>query len=418
MKSLVTNKYEQQIELFRSTHYGRDPGTIRRMGYLIKAIFVSEKSLKYRDGTRNSLLKIKERSIRLRKHVKAQVLPGQSTGSSSSKTPQIVSLEEFKEAAIKGDYSKYGDNILIDGDLDLSKMPKISKLPKSLYVDGNLNLTGCKELKSLPEIKLRVTGSLIADECRQLRYITRNIEVGENLSFRRCPRLDGYSLPRMLMSMRYRADSEDRVIDLQETRIGEHTVKFHRLSGKGVKFQISSPINQTLASMVSSTEWSADYPELPDDKVESAFLENWLYQCNGYDFDKHNRRRVLSILTGEMRDPVNKEIVMYVLAGIRKNRRNDSYLALELIEQLLKIRTFQQGVSDPDTQKELTNVFIQLPDIKKFDSYHKTPSNSETGSKAGNEWDHIPEFRKALTLALNLPEAANIEKISTAFTLK
>ena len=109
---------------------------------------------------------------------------------------------------------------------------------------------------------------------------------------------------------------------------------------------------------------------------------------------------------------------MYVLAGIRKNTGNDSYLALELIEQLLKIRTFQQGVSDPDTQKELTNVFVHLPDIKKFDSYHKKPSNSQTGSKAGNEWDHIPEFRKALTLALNLPKAANIEKVSTAFTLK
>ncbi|WP_257264718.1 hypothetical protein, partial [Endozoicomonas sp. ONNA2] len=71
MKSQVTNKYQQQIELFRSTHYGRDPGRVRRMGYLIKAMFVTEKSLKHGDGVRNSLLKVKERSIQLEKHIKA-----------------------------------------------------------------------------------------------------------------------------------------------------------------------------------------------------------------------------------------------------------------------------------------------------------------------------------------------------------
>ena len=46
MKGQVTNKYQQQIELFRITHYGRDPNPVRRMGYLIKAMFVSEESLK------------------------------------------------------------------------------------------------------------------------------------------------------------------------------------------------------------------------------------------------------------------------------------------------------------------------------------------------------------------------------------
>ena len=409
----VTNKYQQQIELFRSTHYGRDPNPVRRMGYLMKAMLFSEKSLKHRDGTRNSLLKIKERSIQLQKHVNTQVSPGQSTGSSSRNTPQIVSLEEFEEAATKGDYSKYGDNVLIDGDLDLSGMPNIKKLPKSLYVDGDLKLTGCKNLKSLPEKKLRVTGSLVADECRQLKSITKDIEVGENLSFRQCPRLAVTSLPPRLRTMRYRADSKDRFIDLQDTRVNESSVKFCKLSGKGVKFYISDPINLSVSRMVNSTDWNRNYPELPADKVESAILESWLYFCE--DFCEHDKRRVLTILTDGMRDPVKKKIVMYVLAGIRKHVESDAKLALELIEKLLNLRTINQHPSDPNNQKELTNMFVGLLNFKKFDSYHKKPFNSQTDSEANDELDHMPEFRNALFLALNLPESANIMEVSDVF---
>ena len=417
MKGQVTNKYQQQIELFRITHYGRDPNPVRRMGYLIKAMFVSEESLKHRDGTRNGLLKIKERSIQLQKHVNAQVSPGQSTGSSSRNTPQIVSPDEFKQAATKDDYSKYGDNVLIDGDLDLSNMPNITKLPKSLYVDGDLKLTGCKQLESLPEIKLRVTGSLVANECRQLKSITRDIQVGKNLSFRQCPRLAGDSLPPMLRTMRYRADSKERFIDLQDTRVDDLTVKFYNLSGKGVKFYISNSINQSVSWMVNSTDWIGNYPELPADKVESAILGSWLFFCER-DFCEHDKRRVLTILTDKMRDPVNKKIVMYVLAGIRNHPESDAHLALEFIEQLLNLRTINQHSSDPNNQKNLTNMFVGLFDFKKFDSYHKKPFNSQTGSEANDELDHMPEFRNALSLARNSPESANIKEVSDVFAVK
>ncbi|MGI2029940.1 hypothetical protein [Endozoicomonas acroporae] len=414
MKSQVTNKYQQQIELFRSTHYGRDPGRVRRMGYLIKAMFVTEKSLKHVDGARNSLLKVKERSIQLQEHIKAQVSTGQSRGSLSRNIPQTISLDEFKQAATMGDYSKYGENVLIDGNLDLSGMPNIKKLPKSLYVDGNLNLTGCKYLESLPEKKLRVTGSLVADKCRQLNSITRDIQVGEDLSFRQCPLLDSYRLPDMLRTMRYRADSKPRHIYLQGTRIGQFFVDFHQLSEKkGVTFHISDSINQSVAAMISSSDWSSDYPELPDDKIESKDLARWLYFGKQY-FCKEDQRKVLAILTDRMRDPVNKQIVMSVLAGIRNHPQEDAHPALELIEKLLRLRGIKQLTLDPDTLKELINKFVGFLDFKQFKSYHKKPFDSQTGSEASEELDRMPEFRKALMLALNLPEDANTQDISNS----
>lgn len=61
---------------------------------------------------------------------------------------RTITPDEFKRLMVEGDYLQYGDNILIDGHLDQSDIPSMTKLPKSLYVDVDLKLTGCNEPKT------------------------------------------------------------------------------------------------------------------------------------------------------------------------------------------------------------------------------------------------------------------------------
>lgn len=408
MKGTISSTYKQQIAQFRSTHFGRDPGRIRRLGYRIKAILGIEKTLGLEHGTRNSLLKIKARSIQQQNRIKAQA--GQSPGLSSKHIPWTVTPEEFKRLAAKGDYSEYGDNILIDGDLDLSDRPTITKLPKSLYVDGDLILTGCKDLKTLPEKKLRVTGSLTADKCSQLQEITDDIQVGENLSFKECPHLTGGRLPTMLRTMRYRADSTTREIHLEDTTVDEFDVKFCELSGKGVKFYISNRLRTTVSELIKSSNWSDGYPEFDYNDAEAAILHRWLRLISSTG-DTFKTRNALTILVDEMRDPVNKQIVINILSGINYKLTYDSFLALELINKLLNLRKINLSPADPDAKKQLIALFVNLLNVKKFSSYHNAPSQS--GSERHDGIDRIPEFRKALLLALNLPEDTSNRDIPT-----
>ena len=408
MKGTISSTYKQQIAQFRSTHFGRDPGRIKRLGYRIKAILGIEKTLGLEHGTRNSLLKIKARSIQQQNRIKAQA--GQSPGLSSKHIPWTVTPEEFKRLAAKGDYSEYGDNILIDGDLDLSDRPTITKLPKSLYVDGDLILTGCKDLKTLPEKKLRVTGSLTADKCSQLQEITDDIQVGENLSFKECPHLTGGRLPTMLRTMRYRADSTTREIHLEDTTVDEFDVKFCELSGKGVKFYISNRLRTTVSELIKSSNWSDGYPEFDYNDAEAAILHRWLRLISSTG-DTFKTRNALTILVDEMRDPVNKQIVINILSGINYKLTYDSFLALELINKLLNLRKINLSPADPDTKKQLIALFVNLLNVKKFSSYHNAPSQS--GSERHDGIDRIPEFRKALLLALNLPEDTSNRDIPT-----
>ena len=408
MKGTISSTYKQQIAQFRSTHFGRDPGRIRRLGYRIKAILGIEKTLGLEHGTRNSLLKIKARSIQQQNRIKTQA--GQSPGLSSKHIPWTVTPEEFKRLAAKGDYSEYGDNILIDGDLDLSDTPTITKLPKSLYVDGDLILTGCKELKTLPEKKLRVTGSLTADKCSQLQEITDDIQVGENLSFKECSHLTGGRLPTMLRTMRYRADSTTREIHLEDTTVDEFDVKFCELSGKGVKFYISNRLRTTVSELIKSSNWSDGYPEFDYNDTEAAILHRWLRLISSTG-DTFKTRNALTILVDEMRDPVNKRIVINILSGINYKLTYDSFLALELINKLLNLRKINLSPADPDAKKQLIALFVNLLNVKKFSSYHNAPSQS--GSERHDGIDRIPEFRKALLLALNLPEDTSNRDIPT-----
>lgn len=408
MKSPTSITYKQQIAQFRSTHFGREPGRIRCLGYRIKAIFGTVKSLEPGHGTRNSLLKIKARSIQLQNRIKTQA--GHSPGLSSQHIPRTITPEEFKLLAAKGDYSQYGDNILIDGDLDLSDMTTITKLPKSLYVDGDLTLTGCKELKSLSEKKLRVTGSLIADKCQQLKKITHDIQVGENLSFRECHRLSGGNLPTMLTTMRYRADSTTREIHLEDTMVDEFDVQFHELSGKGVTFYVSNSLRTRVSRMIKSSNWSDGYPDLHYNDTEATILRRWLRAISETD-DILKTRRALTILNDEMQDPVNKQIVMNILSGIKYKFTYDYVLAMELINKLLNLRKINQSPADPDTKRQLMAMFVDLLDVKQFCSYHDAPSLP--GSERHDGIDRIPQFRKALLLALNLPEDASNRDIPT-----
>ena len=400
MKSKISIAYKQQIAQFRSTHFGRDPGRIKRLGYRIKAIFGTEKTSGLEHGTRNSLLKIKARSIQLQNRIKTQA--GESPGLSSKHIPRTITPDEFKRLAAKGDYSEYGDNILIDGDLDLSDNPTITKLPKSLYVDGDLILTGCKELRRLPEKKLRVAGSLTADNCSKLEEITNDIQVGENLSFKKCHYLTGGRLPTMLRTMRYRADSTTREIHLEDTMVDDFAVKFCRLSGEGVKFYISNSFRTMVSDLIRSSGWSDGFPELDYKDAEATILRRWLRHISS-DGDIFKIRNALTILVDKMRDPVNKQIVINILSGINYKYSYDSFLALKLINKLLNLRTINQSPADPGTQKQLIPVFLDLinVDVKLFSSYQRAPL--QPGSERLDGIDRIPEFRKALLLALNLP---------------
>lgn len=396
MKDSISSTYKQQVAQFRSTHFGRDPGRVKCLGYKIKAFFGIKSTLGLEHGTRNSLQKIKARSIQLQNRIKTH--GGQL---SSKHIPRTITSDEFKRLAAKGDYSEYGDNILIDGDLNLSDIPTITKLPKSLYVDGDLILTGCKELMSLPEKKLRVTGSLTADKCRKLQEITQDIEVGENLSFKECPQLTGFRLPTMLRTMRYRADSTTREIHLEDTTIDDFDLRFCELSGEGVQFYISNLLRTTVSDLIKRSDWSDGYPEFECNDTEAKLLRRWLRLILSTD-NNFKVRNALTILVDKMRDPVNKQIVINVLSGVNNKYTFDSILALDLINKLLNMREINLSPADPDTQKKLMALFVNNLNVKEFSSYHYAAS--QPGSERRDGIDRIPEFRKALLLALNLPE--------------
>ena len=66
------------------------------------------------------------------------------------------------------------------------------------------------------------------------------------------------------------------------------------------------------------------------------------------------------------------------------------------------MREINLSPADPDTKKQLMALFVNMLEVKKFSSYHNAPS--QPGSELHDGIDRIPEFRKALLLALNLPE--------------
>ena len=185
----ISDSYQSQVKHYRNTHFGDDPTLIRNIKYGLRSVFSSVKRTDLsQDSTTNSksLLKTKQRIISLNRrkidHPPTLLTKHHSLLSHTESAPHLISAEEFKEAALNNDYSKYSGSVFIDGDLDLSNLPDIKKLPKRLYVDGDLILSGCTKLRSLPKDKLRVTGSLVAENCRNIRKVTQDIKIGEDIN--------------------------------------------------------------------------------------------------------------------------------------------------------------------------------------------------------------------------------------------
>ena len=62
-----------------------------------------------------------------------------------------------------------------------------------------------------------MTGSLVAENCQNIRKVTRDIRIGEDINFRNCIHLK--NIPRRLRAIGYRSDSKQRHINLEKTNI-------------------------------------------------------------------------------------------------------------------------------------------------------------------------------------------------------
>jgi hypothetical protein len=71
------------------------------------------------------------------------------------------------------------EELIIEGNLNLSCNKKIVKLPKIMKIKGFLDLSECRNLKNLPEI-LEVGGAVDLSWCFSLEYLPKIIIIGKD----------------------------------------------------------------------------------------------------------------------------------------------------------------------------------------------------------------------------------------------
>ncbi|GEM_PF-262391 len=86
------------------------------------------------------------------------------------------------------DISCLPDNLIFEGNLDLSGCKNLTALPRGLVVNGSLNLRGCSQLNALPS-DLQVSGNVDLEDCTGLRSLPYDFEVQGNLNLQGCKNL-------------------------------------------------------------------------------------------------------------------------------------------------------------------------------------------------------------------------------------
>lgn len=416
----ISEKYQSQIKDYRESHFGDDPGMIRNIIFGLRSVFSSVKITDSSQGSttnRKSLSKTRHRIITLdsRKidHPATLLTRIRSLLSDPKPAPHLIPAEEFKAAARNNDYSKYSGSVFIDGNLDLSDIPDITELPERLYVDGNLILSGCKKLRSLPKDKLRVSGSLKAENCSNIKKVTKDIKVGGNISFRSCMQLS--EIPLRLMDIGYRSDSKRRHIYLEKTNIPS----CYLYDTKKCLFHFSSPWDENNPSdraIRTIMDWSddagmgSDLPVIDLTDRESIHLDSWLkmigrsvYFPIGYDaFKKQFYRRVMKVIIAVLNDPKYKEAVIDNIEIA--NSRGFDALSLDDAEKLFLIKRAEAMIDVPDAEQKLRDLARQIMHLQMLEDYVLSNLKKITGlDLPGDRIEVMLDFKAKLRKTLNLP---------------
>ena len=375
----ISDKYQSQVKHYRATHFGDDPGMIRNIIFGLRSVFSSVKITDPSQSSatiRKSLLKTRQHVITLgsRKidHPPTLITKLRSLRSDTKPAPYLISAEEFKTAARNNDYSKYSGSVFIDGDLDLSGLRNIKELPERLYVDGNLILSGCTQLGSLPRDKLRVTGSLVAENCRNIREVTEDIRVGEDISFRNCILLR--NIPERLRTIGYRSDSKRRQINLEKTNVS-YTLEL--LETEKCTYHFSSSLEGEIASWAYHADMDSDVPRTELTEPEREHLRKWLvklYQSADFrngseDYRKHFAHRVMRVIREALNDPEYKEVVMQTIEIASSSRPNRAVQGLDDIEKLFLLKEAEAMIDAPDAEQKLRDLARQIMHLEMLENY-------------------------------------------------
>lgn len=374
----ISDNYQSQVKHYRDTHFGDDPGVIRNIIFGLRSVFSSVKKTDPSQGSetiRKSLLKTKQHIVapsrRKFDHHPTLLTKIRSLLPNIKPTPHLISAEEFKTAARNNDYSKYSGAVFIDGDLDLSDIPDIAELPKNLYVDGNLILSGCKKLRSLSRGKLRVTGSLVAENCLNVTNITEDIRIGEDISFRNCIQLK--TIPRRIRDIGYRSNSKQRHINLEKTIIKPCKL----LDTKKCMYHFSGPLGRVITEWAHLAAMDSDWPRLELSECESEHLHKWLlklYESADFvkgseDFKQHFARRVMKVISDALHDPEYKEVVIQTIEVASSSCSDGAALGLDDIEKLFLLKKAETMIHDPDAEQRLRNFARQIMHLELLENY-------------------------------------------------
>ena len=405
----ISDNYQSQVKHYRDTHFGDDPTLIRNIIFGLRSVFSSvKKTDPSQDSTtiRKSLLKTKQHIIGLDRrridHPPTLLTKLRSLLSHTESVPHLISAEEFKAAAFNNDYSKYSGSIFIDGDLDLSDLPDITELPKSLYVDGNLILSGCTKLRSLPRGKLRVTGSLVAENCRNVRKVTRDIRIGEDINFRNCIHLR--NIPRRLRAIGYRSDSKQRHINLEKTNIRP----CKPFNTKKRLYNFSSPLVRVITKWADRAAMDRDLPMIELTDHESQHLREWLgklYKSSDFKrgsdhYRKHFARRVMKVISDALNDPEYREAVIQTIEIANSSCSDRAALGLDDIEKLFLLKKAEAMIDTPDAEQKLRNLAQRIMHLEMLENYVHLYL---IGKKSKDQIEVMLDFKTRLRDTLNLP---------------
>ena len=420
-----------QILNFRSFNFGQEPSSLDIVKFGIRAVFsLVTGTSKYicLNQESNSLNKIKKHCSSLEKRAVKKASVTNQVGQNANgvaKSQYIFTAEEFVESINENGDLQLDGIVFVNDDLDLSQFPSIKKLPDRLYVDGNLTLSGCSELKALSQTELKVSGSLIADNCKALGQVTKDIRVGGDINFENCILLG--DIPENIMLAGYKSDSTHRKINLKGTAINPDYELTDKSTHKSVKpfkqpdnvshsFEFSSPFDSAIRGLIHGAGWSYSLPSLALNQEEKETLLNWVEKrlqtvrlCAKNEkyqhFAKVYAQKIVSVLKAMEDSPAHKELVMKLLQDGTFTDLGSADQALFIDEAFLNAR-LDRLIIEGDEQN--------LKDVAKQLMYLKMLSNHVAGGD-GSELTNdlkmaLVETKHALRKDVDIPFQLQVDE--------
>ena len=414
-----------QILNFRSFNFGQEPGTLDIVKFGIRAVFsLVTGTSKYicLNQESNSLNKIKKHCSSLEKRAVKKASVTNQVGQNANgvaKSQYIFTAEEFLKSINENGDLQLDGTVFVNDDLDLSQFPNIKNLPDRLYVDGNLTLSGCSELKALSKTELKVSGALIADNCKALGQVTEDIRVGGDISFENCILLG--EIPENIIFAGYKSDSTHRKINLKGTAINSDYELTDKSTHKSVKpfqqpdtvthsFDFSSSFDSAVRGLIHAAGWSYSLPSLALNPEEEETLSNWVEKrlqtvrlCAKDEKYKHFAKiyaqKIVSVLKAMEDNITHRDLVMNLLQDISFTDLGSADQALFIDEAFLLARA-DRLIVEGDEQN-LKVVASQLMHLKMLSDNLLINSG---GSELTNDLKMaLVETRYALSKQIDLP---------------